>query len=65
LLNVEEFATVAEAQTLAASWRAEYNHRRPHSSLSYQTPAEFAAKFDADRNELPAQLEGSPRPIPS
>jgi hypothetical protein len=29
---------VAEARALAAAWRAEYNHRRPHSSLGYRTP---------------------------
>ena len=43
LTNREEFANLAEARHLADAWRLEYNHRRPHSSLGYQTPAEFAA----------------------
>lgn len=43
LLNAEEFADVREAKALAATWRHEYNHRRPHSSLGYVPPAAFAA----------------------
>lgn len=43
LLNAEVFADVREARALAASWRHEYNHHRPHSSLGYLPPAAFAA----------------------
>jgi putative transposase len=43
LLNRKEFANLMEARHLADAWRLEYNHRQPHSSLGYQTPAEFAA----------------------
>jgi putative transposase len=43
LTNREEFTNLAEAKYLTDAWRLEYNHRRPHSSLGYQTPAEFAA----------------------
>ena len=31
-----------EAQIVIESWRQEYNHYRPHSSLGYMTPEEFA-----------------------
>jgi putative transposase len=43
LLNAEVFECVREAKSLAASWKNEYNHRRPHSSLGYVPPAVFAA----------------------
>jgi transposase InsO family protein len=44
LLNAELFADLRQAKALATSWQNEYNHRRPHSSLGYLTPAAFAAK---------------------
>lgn len=43
LLNAEEFASLLEARVLARAWKQAYNHERPHSSLGYRTPAEFAA----------------------
>lgn len=44
LLDVESFADLREAQALARIWKREYNEERPHSSLGYLTPAEFAAR---------------------
>ena len=50
LLSQELFADLAEAKALSVWWKNEYNHRRPHSSLGYRTPAEFAASL-AERSE--------------
>ncbi len=43
LLQSEVFAGVREARALAELWKNDYNHRRPHSSLGYLTPAAYAA----------------------
>jgi transposase InsO family protein len=43
LLDREEFTNVLEAKVLAKEYRRHYNHTRAHSTLGYQTPAEFGA----------------------
>ena len=42
-LDLEVFNTLLEAQLLIEDWRHHYNQHRPHQSLNYQTPAEYAA----------------------
>src|SRR5262245_8442244 len=44
-LNRELFANYREAAVVIEAWRGEYNTRRPHSSLGYQTPQEFRDSF--------------------
>jgi transposase InsO family protein len=43
-LDREEFESEPQARALGALWKEEYNTERPHSSLDYQTPAEYAAQ---------------------
>ncbi len=43
LLNRELFLGLAEARYVLDEWRVEYNHRRPHSGIGWQTPAAYAA----------------------
>jgi putative transposase len=43
-LNRELFGNLREVRVILESWRVEYNERRPHSSLGYQTPNEYACR---------------------
>lgn len=45
VLSQESFADLGEAKQVSGWWQNHYNHRRPHSSLGYQTPAAFAASL--------------------
>ena len=42
-LAMEIFNSVRDAQALTATWRDAYSTKRPHSSLDYLPPVEFAA----------------------
>lgn len=50
-LAAEVFESLMAARKLTADWREDYNHHRPHSSLAYQTPAEFAHALCCFRSE--------------
>lgn len=43
-MNQEVFGSLWEARVVIEQWRLYYNAERPHSSLGYQTPAEFAGR---------------------
>ena len=50
-LRVNWFQNLFDARAKIAAWKKEYNEQRPHSSLGYRTPQEFAAlaaRPDAD-----------------
>ena len=46
-LALEVFDNLAAAKRLTVDWRANYNHQRPHSSLGYLAPADFARQCSA------------------
>jgi putative transposase len=57
LLDRELITDLSEARYLLNNYRDEYNHDRPHMSLGYMTPVEFAASRS---NQLgPTALAGS------
>jgi len=41
-LTVSWFQNLFDAKRKIAAWRTQYNEERPHSSLGYKTPKEFA-----------------------
>jgi putative transposase len=43
-LNENWFSSLADAREKIEQWRQDYNEARPHSSLQYRTPMEFASQ---------------------
>lgn len=47
-LNLNWFRSVEHARRVIEEWRVDYNETRPHSSLDFLTPKEFAEKEEED-----------------
>lgn len=58
-LNLETFHNRDHARALIKLFGRSYNERRPHSSLGYQTPAEFASAWKTRREAgmFPASIK--------
>ena len=68
-LNEYVFSSLGEARAIIESWRHDYNHLRPHSSLGYLAPKEFAARNQGSsavaRTAWPAELAGAVQSAPA
>jgi putative transposase len=60
-LNVNWFLNPEDAKRKIERWRNEYNTERPHSSLAYRTPSEYAAEC----SELTSRMAAIPPDRPS
>jgi len=67
-LNEYVFSSLGEARAIIEAWRHDYNHLRPHSSLGYLAPEEFAARNQGSsaiaRTAWPAELAGAVQRAP-
>ena len=63
-LTVSWFQNLFDARRKIAAWRIEYNEERPHSSLGYKTPKEFAAAQAAGFYTAEREARDSNRPLP-
>ena len=58
-LNEHWFRSLPEARRATEAWRQDYNHRRPHSALGGQTPAETARRWASLRSATPPSANPS------
>jgi len=54
LLNEHVFPTIFHARAAIEAWRADYNTRRPHSSLGDLTPIKFILQYQKTSNSRSA-----------
>ena len=58
-LALEVFESLSAAKRLTQQWQEDYNHHRPHSSLGYVTPNEFAARCATSVRATPSLQQHS------
>jgi putative transposase len=63
LLNESLFFTLDHARQKLAAWAEDYNTRRPHSSIGYQTPAAYAAHLNATGRPATQFESSAGRPV--
>jgi transposase InsO family protein len=66
LLNETLFRSLAHIRAVLEAWRADYNHERPHSRLSWMSPAIYAvARRSAALHSTDDSARGSPPSPPN
>ena len=64
LLNETLVPSLAHARATLADWRDDYNVERPHSSIGWQTPNEYAATVAPQRGlTLRTMINFEPAPV--
>ena len=58
-LNANWFENLADARRKIDAWRVDYNQHRPHSSLAYRTPEEFARQWSSSMSRINSDGEPS------
>ena len=62
LLNESPFLGLDHARELIVTWVSDFNTPRPHSSLGYQTPMDFARTITATGSGAPLSDGDAPTP---
>ena len=62
-LNMNIFENVKQAREIISKWRDYYNEIRPHSSLKYLTPGEFASRSGIPLRATPSEGYQTAHPL--
>jgi putative transposase len=58
-LNANWFENLTDARRKIEAWRVDYNEARPHSSLAYRTPEEFARQWTPSPSLIVIEQSGA------